>query len=348
MKHFIWIAALLLAACQTEERGTEPQELQAKTLQEREAEVQEETIKITTTLFALEDAIKAVGGEHVSVTNIIPPDVDAHTYEPSMRALLDIHESDAFIYSGGGMEGFIADAVNILDEEEVLLVEASEDVTFLAEGEHSHSHSHSHDHNDGDSHDHDHSHEDDHAHEYNPHVFIDPNRMQIMVDTIAGSLASLAPEEAAAFDANAEEYKTALAEVDDAFREASEDFAGIPIFVAHAGYDYWEEVYGLEQYPLTGFSPEEEPSMQQMEESLAAIEEAGAQYLFVENTYTIPAANTILEDAGMEERVLHNMETVTEEQQQAGVDYPTLMYENIDAIREALEQQDEAMNSSGS
>ncbi|CAM3872815.1 metal ABC transporter solute-binding protein, Zn/Mn family [Alkalicoccus chagannorensis] len=323
------IPALLLAACQSEEEGRESQQLQAKPAAEEAPE--EDTLHVVTTIFALEDAVRAVGGDAVTVQNIIPPDVDAHTYEPSMRALLDINESDAFIYSGGGMEGFVEDAVDVLTKEDILLVEASEDVPFLAGGAHSHGHDHSHDHDD----DHDHG----HAHADNPHVFIDPNRMKIMTDTIADALAELEPELDDVFTDNAEAYQASLDEVDDAFRRVMETHEGEGIFTAHAGYDYWEDAYGLEQYPVTGYSPEQEPSIQQLEDVFADIEAAGAAYLFVENTYTVPAAETILEDAGIEERPLHNMETISEEQQEAGVDYPSLMMENIEAIEEALEQQ---------
>lgn len=50
----------------------------------------------------------------MNVKSVYPPNVEAHTYEPSSKTMAEISDSDAFIYSGVGVEGFADKAVNTL------------------------------------------------------------------------------------------------------------------------------------------------------------------------------------------------------------------------------------------
>ncbi|MCT1577878.1 zinc ABC transporter substrate-binding protein [Oceanobacillus kimchii] len=132
---------ILLSACQTEDAANEDDQ---------------NTLTISTTIFALEDFISKIGGDYVDVESIYPPNADAHTYEPSSREMVELAKKDAFLYSGVGMEPFAEKAEEILADEDVAVVPLGENVHLRGE--------HNHDHEDEDaahehkSDDHDHSH----------------------------------------------------------------------------------------------------------------------------------------------------------------------------------------------
>lgn len=78
-----------------------------------------EATKLTvyTTIYPLQDFAKKIGGEFVDVESIYPPNVDAHSFEPSTQDMMKLAEADLFIYSGAGIEGFAEKAEQALKNE---------------------------------------------------------------------------------------------------------------------------------------------------------------------------------------------------------------------------------------
>ncbi|CAM4030439.1 metal ABC transporter solute-binding protein, Zn/Mn family [Mesobacillus thioparans] len=100
-----------------------------------------EAAKLTvyTTIYPLQDFAKKIGGEFVDVESIYPPNVDAHSFEPSTKDMLKLAEADLFIYSGAGIEGFAEKAEQALKNEKVRIIKAAENVEMI-ESTHNHSH----------------------------------------------------------------------------------------------------------------------------------------------------------------------------------------------------------------
>lgn len=71
------LAALLLCGCQSVGVSAEESEL-----------------KVVTTTGILADLVRNVGGERVTVTQLIPDAADPHSYEPSLRAVRDVAYAD--------------------------------------------------------------------------------------------------------------------------------------------------------------------------------------------------------------------------------------------------------------
>lgn len=176
MKHKISIFAVLLiltlflAACGTKEDGKE--EVDAGEVTHKEFE---ETLKVYTTIFPLQDFVSKIGGEHVEVNNVVPVGADAHTFEPSPRTMVDITKADLYIYNGLGIEGFADAVADVLANESVKIVRASDGVELIDydhghdDLDHDHDHDdHGHDDHGHDDHDHDHDH-DDHGHDDHNH-----------------------------------------------------------------------------------------------------------------------------------------------------------------------------------
>jgi zinc transport system substrate-binding protein len=385
MKPFLFMSGaglLLLSACGTAGNNETNEPDEKGEVQAQSADFEEAApLEIHTTIFALEDFINKIGQDHVDVENIIPPGVDAHTYEPPMRLMMELYDADAFIYSGGGMEGFIDTAVEVLEDEDVKMVEASEGIEFIDGSSHSHPHDHEHshdhahdenDHNHGHSHEHnhDHSHNDNehahshndenhsheenhshshdnngHAHDHNdedhhgpgdPHVFIDPIRSIQLAENIQEALIELKPEEEEFFRENFAELKTDLEELDERFQTVAERTGREELFTAHAGYTYWADRYGFEQVPVTGFSPLNEPSQQEMQALIATAEEKNIEYIVFERNYSIPAADMLVDEIGAERLYFDNMEALTEEQREEEKGYVELMKGNIKTLEKAL------------
>ena len=132
-----------------------------------------EPLKIITTNFPGYDFVRAVGGDLVTVKMLLPPGAESHSFEPTPRDIIEIHQADLFVTVGGENERWIQRILESFGDdapETVYMIEMVDAVPEeIVEGMQV-SHDHDHDHADEahDDHDHDHADEahDDHDHDH--------------------------------------------------------------------------------------------------------------------------------------------------------------------------------------
>ncbi|PPA71749.1 metal ABC transporter solute-binding protein, Zn/Mn family [Jeotgalibacillus proteolyticus] len=156
MKKTVWIMliaslAWVLSACNTESGSTDDSH----------------TLEVYTTVYPLQDFAEKIGGEYVTVETVYPPGADEHTYEPSQQDMIKLAEADLFFYIGLGLEGFVNNATNVLQSQDLKMVAAAnylsdEQLAGSAEDHHDEEHAH-----DEEEHAHD---EEEHAHDEEEHA----------------------------------------------------------------------------------------------------------------------------------------------------------------------------------
>ncbi|WP_280768367.1 metal ABC transporter solute-binding protein, Zn/Mn family [Salipaludibacillus daqingensis] len=124
-----------------------------------------ETVHVMTTLYPLEYFAERIGEDFVEVTNMVPVGADAHTFEPTANQMIEVAESDLFIFNGADFEGFAGSVKDAVADHDVTVLEAVEGISLLED---------THDHND-DNNDNDHGHNDDNNHNDNDHGHNDDN-----------------------------------------------------------------------------------------------------------------------------------------------------------------------------
>ncbi len=202
---------------------------------EKKPQGSEEELKIFTTVYPLQFFAEQIAGDQASVESILPPGLDAHTYEPTTKEMIEIAESDAFIYNGAGLESYAIQISESIQSEDVKILEAAKGINLE---EHVHNHEGEED-----------SHEDEHAgHNHgdqDPHVWLDPIRSIQLAEHIKDLLVELKPEQEEVFNQNFEELKGRLENLDEEFRAQLENLPENKIIVSHAAYGYWEKTYGM-------------------------------------------------------------------------------------------------------
>ncbi len=284
-----------------------------------------DTLTIYTTLFPIEDFTKKIGGTHVNVKSIIPPGINAHTFEPTTKTMIEIAEGDAFIYSSEVMEPYADKIADALKDENVKMVEASDGITMIK-------------HNDNEeNHEEEHS-DDEHTHgDVDPHVWIDPILSIKLAENIKDSLIELKPEATEDFNANFNTLKLQLEQLNGSFEKLIKGKESPKILVSHAGYGYWEKRYGIKQISITGLSSTNEPSQHQLQEIIDNAKASKIKYIIFEQNVTPKVAEIIKNEIHADVLRIHNLSVLTEEDINNNEDYFSLMEKNIETLKKALE-----------
>ncbi|PXY31147.1 metal ABC transporter solute-binding protein, Zn/Mn family [Prauserella muralis] len=158
--------------------------------------------------------VSAVGGDRVAVKSIIDdPSGDPHSYEASAEDAADAQSAQLLVYNGGGYDEFFGQlAEQAPDARKVVAFDLSGKGDDAGEG-HSEESPESHESHAEEGH----ADEGGHGHEHgevNEHVWYDLHTVEQVADAVATRLGEADPQGRQAYTANAESFKTELAQLE--------------------------------------------------------------------------------------------------------------------------------------
>ncbi|HEY8414591.1 MAG TPA: zinc ABC transporter substrate-binding protein, partial [Thermaerobacter sp.] len=295
-------------------------------------------VQVVATFYPLAFMARAVGGDRVEVTELVPPGTEPHDWEPRPSDVRTVQRARVFIYNGAGFEPWVDRVLQAAGNDRLVAVNASEGIELLpapAGGSGGHG-SHAADGAGNGGADGGHDHGDPGRAAYDPHVWVDPHLSQQQVRNVTEGLIRADPDGEAVYRANARRLMERLAGLDRRYRE----LASCPrrdIVISHAFFTYPAERYGLRQVPIYGsLAPGSEPSPRQMAELARFIRSRGVRHIFVEPLVNDRAAQVLAAETGAELLVLNPLEGLTAQDRAAGRDFLSLMEQNLHNLRVAL------------
>lgn len=271
------------------------------------AGAQSEPLQVMATTSLLADVVAQVAGGRASVESLIPPDTDAHAYEPTTDDALRLARADLLFTIGAGYETFIqnlldnagatAAVVTVNDGVAILALpgddapeQAAEPIGILgstvecaaslqaATG--------------------------DQRTDCDPHTWMSPLNVIVWTQTIAGALAAADPANADAYYENAALYADQLQALD---AEIGAQVDTLPpeqrrLLTNHENLQYFAVRYGFETIPalLPGASGDAEIDPQTLAAVIARVQAEGVPVIFVEVTANTALAETLARDAGIQ------------------------------------------------
>ena len=286
-----------------------------------QSEPEGEGISVVATVFAPYDFARQLVGERGEVTLLLPPGSEAHSYEPSPKDIIEIQNCDLFIYVGGVSDAWVSDVLESVGGE-VRTVTLMDCVELLEE-----------EHVEGMEVD-----EDEHEGEieYDEHVWTSPRNAELICEKIAAALCEVDPEGAEEYGTALESYCAQLDELDAAFTEVVENgVRDTVVFGDRFPLLYFAKAYGLNYYAAwPGCADEAEPSAATVTFLIDKAE--GIPVVFHIELSNEDMADTICNETGAKKMLFSACHNVTRAQFDAGVTYLELMWQNVDALREAL------------
>lgn len=268
-----------------------------------------ETIKVSVTFDAMKEFAEAIGGDHVTVSTIIPDGVEPHAFEPKAQDLTSLSEAQILIYNGLGMESWIDDAISAVDNKNLITVCASDGIDPISnEGAEAEEHG-----------------------QYDPHTWLSLKCAEIEVANIKNALVKADPGNAADYESNYTAYITAL---ENLYQEYTEKFAAVEknsFVTGHAAFGYLCRDFDLSQNSVEDVFAEGEPSAQQLTELVQYCKEHAVTTIFAEELASTEVSETLAKEVGA---VVKTLDTI--ESNEDNLSYIERMEENLSKIYASL------------
>lgn len=278
--------------------------------------------QVLTTIYPIYFLTEYIAGDAMDVSLLLDSNQDAHSYEPSANDVLDVQAADLFIYQDDEMEFFVSDLLSVIDTESTQIVESTEGIELLTGAGHDHDH-------EEDGHEED---DHDHSHDYDPHTWLDPLVYAQQAENIKQALIEIDPDNAALYEENAASLVAELEVLDQEYQEALAELTNRTFVVQHAAFGYLAHAYDLEQVAITGISTTAEPGAKQLAQMQDFVTENEVQVIYVEPSLSKNVADTIAAATGAQLRPLRTLEAMTQEEIDQGMDYFTIMRENLEQL----------------
>jgi zinc/manganese transport system substrate-binding protein len=222
----------------------------------------------------LADMVRRIGGGLVTVTSLVPPDGDAHIYQPTAADSRALTVAAMLVENGLGLEGWLARLGESANFRAVRVV-ASTGVTprTMREGSET---------------------------SIDPHAWQDPRNGVIYVRNIADGLAKADPAHAETWRANAAAF---VAEIERTDAWIAQQFAAIPpaarrIITTHDAFGYYGDRYGVSFLAAEGISTDSEPSAKGIAALVAQIKREKVRDVFLENMTDPRIARMLARETG--------------------------------------------------
>ncbi len=267
-------------------------------------------MKVIVTSYSLQYFAQRIGGDAVSVVNLVPPGVEAHDYEPNSGDLRTLGAAGIVVYNGGGFDPWVdrALATKKASQVVVMALQAAEGKTAYAT-----------------------------AHPEDPHIWLDPVLAVEEVRLISDAMEQARSAEAAQFKANGDALIADLQALDERIRAGLASCKQRTLAVSHEAFGHFAARYNLEQVALAGISPDAEPSPGDLADITEKLRALGARYVLTEPIVSPQLAQTIAKEIGAELLPFHPLESLTPDEVQRGETYFTIMDTNLQNLRKALE-----------
>ncbi|MCR4614586.1 MAG: metal ABC transporter substrate-binding protein [Clostridiales bacterium] len=291
-------------------------------------------LNIITTVFPAYDFARNICGDNATVTQLLPPGAEAHTYEPAAKDIVKIQNCDLFIFVGGESDAWadkilssfdtpvkdlrMMECVNVLEEE---LKEGMDAGNERGSEEK----------------------------EYDEHVWTSPLNAIKICEAIRDAVCEADPDNRDIYTENCEKYVAELTSLDNDFKELFKSYSGKPlIFGDRFPLRYFVEEYGLDYYAaFPGCSAQTEPSAATLAFLTDKIRSENIKTVFYIEFSNHTIADSLANATGAKTAQFNTCHNISQEDLANGATYISLMRDNLRVIKESDSNLSESPESIG-
>jgi len=308
MKHFIFIIMILslsvyalFAGGNKEDAGGKPQ--------------------VVAVNFPAYDFARQIAEDRISLTMLLPPGSESHSFEPTPRDIIKIKNCAVFIYTGGESDDWVSRILESTDASKKKIVSMMNAVDLveeeIVEGMEA---------------------EEEEGAAYDEHVWTSPKNAVKIVRVITDALCQADTADESFFRRNAEAYIAELRNLDAEFQAVvSGAKCRTIIFGDRFPFRYFADAYGLKYYAaFPGCSTETEPSAATVAFLINKIKAEKIPVVFHIELSNEKMADTIAAETGAKKLLFHAGHNISKRDFERGVTFLEIQKANVPRLKEAL------------
>ncbi|MGD6805588.1 MAG: metal ABC transporter substrate-binding protein [Candidatus Bathyarchaeia archaeon] len=243
-------------------------------------------LTIVATFYPLAYMSEKIGGDYVSVTQLVPDNTEIHSWEPSASDIVATDDARIIVYNGGGADNWMKNDIlpSLSTSEDRIVVEATQDLTLIANQ----------DNDEGEEHG-----------QYDPHTWISPYMAKQEGEKIYNALIQADPANKDYYTQNWQTLKNELTEIDAEYSQSLQNARVSEIFVSHEAYGYLADRYGFQQHGVIGLSADEQPNAATIATLVDEMKQHSIYVVYVDPVYSTAYAETIKSE--VEEQTGHSV-----------------------------------------
>ena len=249
-------------------------------------------MKIVTSFYPVYAMVKAVSGD-LNDVRMIQSSSGIHSYEPSANDIAAIYDADVFVYHSHTLESWAGSLDPSLQKSKVKVLEASEGMTLervpgledMKAG-------------DGI----------DEKTLYDPHTWLDPEKVAEEAQIIADKLSELDSANKDTYQKNAQSFSAKAHDLTKKYQPIFEKANQKTFVTQHTAFSYLAKRFGLNQLGIAGISPDQEPSPRQLTEIQEFVKTYKVKTIFTESNASSKVADTLVKSTGVSLKTLNPLE----------------------------------------
>ena len=246
------------------------------------------------------------------MTSLTPLGVEPHEFEPSPVTIRELSAADIFVYNGAGMEPWVPQLLASTDNKKLLSVDTSNGIELISS-------------------------QDLNVPGTDPHIWLDPLNAEKQVATIRDAFIQVDPSGKEYYEKDAAAYISKLGALDAEFRSLMSTCKKKDILITHVTLAYFCKEYGCTQIAIAGMNPEAEPSPADLIAIIQQAKERNVTVVFFESLINPKSAQQIANEINGSVVAFNSVHGLTQEEQQRGDNYISLMERNVENIKKGLD-----------
>ena len=249
-------------------------------------------MKIVTSFYPIYAMVKEISGD-LNDVRMIQSSSGIHSFEPSANDIAAIYDADVFVYHSHTLESWAGSLDLSLQNSKVKVIEASEGMTFervpgledMQAG-------------DGI----------DEKTLYDPHTWLDPEKVAEEAQIIADKLSELDKANKDTYQKNVQSYSNKAHDLTNKYKPIFEKASQKTFVTQHTAFSYLAKRFGLNQLGIAGISPDQEPSPRQLTEIQEFAKTYKVKTIFTESNASSKVADTLVKSTGVSLKTLNPLE----------------------------------------
>jgi zinc transport system substrate-binding protein len=235
-------------------------------------------IQVFVSILPQQYLVQQISAELVNAQVLVEPGADPHTYEPKPGQMADLTKARLYFSIGMPFEKVWLPKISAANPE-LKVVATDQGITKLPMEDHGHAHA------------------SDHTEaSLDPHIWLAPQLLKIMAQTISMALSEAAPEHVARFAQNYRQFAGRMDELDGQIRALLAGTQGTRFIAFHPSWGYFAKAYGLVQIPIE--IEGKEPKAAQLRDLIRKARELKITVIFAQPQFSTRSAELIAEEIG--------------------------------------------------